>query len=605
MSNYTMKCIEFIKEGNFQKEFNNNNDHLENNNDISFNNNNNDIMGQTRIGVDLYKEYIDSMKNIGNNSEKSEFINNQNNLLIDQNNVYNSNSNLPNAMNSFYNNNIVNQSNSNFQNNNQNNNNNDFNQNNIQQNIQNNQLKNINFINMNNQNYNNVQFLNQNNNHNFLNNQNFNQFLSNNMNIINNNNMNNMQNMINMNNMNVMNNMNNMMNNMNNNNNNMMNNMNIMNNMNVLNNNSNNNLNIIYPHKSGLENLGQTCYMNATIECLSNIKIITDYLLNNYNNLHPEQKPLTSIYTTLLRDLFFSGNNYISPKLFKNIIGELNPLFKGNQAADAKDLVFFLIETLHQENIVKQFNNMFNNFKDFKQLEIESLNENLMFKNFIIDFNMNNKSIISNTFYGINKSIMKCTKCNKIKYSFQAFNMLIFQLKKIKDDKMAKIGVKYNNNTKIDLYDAFLNQQEEESLNGDNQIYCNICQQLNNGIHQQSLYELPYVLIIILNRGKNNQDFNEEFSFPEILDFNNSGIILGPNCRYKRFYLCGIIKHLGESGSSGHFIAYCRNSLNDNFICYNDATFCEVNVNDAMSSKISDKDFEKKTPYILFYHFLE
>ena len=30
----------------------------------------------------------------------------------------------------------------------------------------------------------------------------------------------------------------------------------------------------------GLDNVGATCYMNATLQCLANIKPITDYLLN-------------------------------------------------------------------------------------------------------------------------------------------------------------------------------------------------------------------------------------------------------------------------------------------------------------------------------------
>ena len=248
---------------------------------------------------------------------------------------------------------------------------------------------------------------------------------------------------------------------------------------------------------------------------------------------------------------------------------------------------------------------MINNQKDFNQLEIESRNENIMYQNFINDFNMKNKSIISETFYGINKSIMRCSGCGVTKYSFQTFNMQIFQLKKIKDDKKKQMGEYYDKNVILNLYDAFLNQQEEEALTGENQIYCNNCKKLNNGFHQQSLYELPYVLIIILNRGKDNADFNDEFNFPEILDFNNTGIYLSPNCKYKRFYLCGIIKHLGESGSSGHFIAYCRNNSNDKFICYNDAIFNEVSVADAMSAKISKDISEKKTPYILFYHFIE
>ena len=136
-------------------------------------------------------------------------------------------------------------------------------------------------------------------------------------------------------------------------------------------------------------------------------------------------------------------------------------------------------------------------------------------------------------------------------------------------------------------------------------IYCNSCKQLQDGAHQQIIYDLPYVLIIILNRGKNNQDFNEDFEYPEILDFNNSGISINPNTPYKKFYLCGIIKHLGESGSSGHFIAYCRNSFANKFMCYNDSVVYEASFIDAMTTNVSYNENERKTPYILFYHFYE
>ena len=32
----------------------------------------------------------------------------------------------------------------------------------------------------------------------------------------------------------------------------------------------------------GLNNIGATCYMNATLQCLSNTKKLTEYFLNNY-----------------------------------------------------------------------------------------------------------------------------------------------------------------------------------------------------------------------------------------------------------------------------------------------------------------------------------
>ena len=155
----------------------------------------------------------------------------------------------------------------------------------------------------------------------------------------------------------------------------------------------------------------------------------------------------------------------------------------------------------------------------------------------------------------------------------------------------------------LNLYDAFACEQEEEKLEGENMIYCNNCRQLAPGSHKQDFYTLPPILIIILNRGKNNQDFNEEFKFEETLDFTDKNIIIN-NQSYKKYYLCGIITHLGESGSSGHFIAYCRNNLNDNFLCYNDDSVSTVGLLDAMSAKISYEANERKTPYILLYHYM-
>ena len=384
----------------------------------------------------------------------------------------------------------------------------------------------------------------------------------------------------------------------------MMNMMNIYNNMmycqNYLNNsNFQNNINsgLHYPHKSGLQNIGQTCYMNATIECLSNIKELTDHLLLNLNeNFIPKENNLTISYRSLLIELFKSGQKSIVPEVFKYVIGELNPLFQGNHAADSKDLVFFIIERLHQElNIVNK--NIQNNQKDFFQLEIESRNEQQMLQNFFNDFKLKNNSKISETFYGITRSVMDCKGCGIKKYSFQSFNMQIFQLKKLKDDKV----LFYQNNENLNLIESFMLQQLPESLNNENMIYCNNCKGLKDGVHQQSIYNLPKVLIIILNRGRSNADFNEGFDFPPILDLRNQNVIIDQNSPHV-FYLCGIITHLGESGSGGHFIAYCRNNQNDNFTFYNDAIVSEVSVESAISYKISNNESEKRTPYILFYH---
>ena len=378
---------------------------------------------------------------------------------------------------------------------------------------------------------------------------------------------------------------------------------NFNNNMKFQNNNNSFNIPIKYPHKVGLQNIGQTRYMNSTIQCMSNIPEISDYLINNFNVFNSNTHPLTLAFNNLLINLLINPENkkYINPKYFKSVVGELNPLFEGYQAGDSKDLLFFLIERLHSELNMPKQNNFPNQIKDFNQLEIQARNKVLMFNNFIQEFNNVNNSKISDIFYGVISSTMSCKGCNVTKYSYQTFNMQIFQLKKFKDDKIRAYG---QQNVKLNLMDCFIFSANEEILDGDNMIYCNNCKKLTIGKNKQDIYSLPKILIIVLNRGKNNADFNEEFEFPEYLDFSNQHLILNPNSKMK-FYLMSIITHLGESDSSGHFIAYVRKGTTNQFLCYNDAVVSEVTSNEALKSKISNKGSEKITPYILFYHYFD
>ena len=104
-----------------------------------------------------------------------------------------------------------------------------------------------------------------------------------------------------------------------------------------------------------MDNVGATCYMNATLQCLANIKPITYYLLNqkNYEFLYKNNDlcKLTLQYIQVLIGLFLSEsiNGSYCPENFKRIISELNPLFQGVQANDSKDLIIFLLEIMNNE----------------------------------------------------------------------------------------------------------------------------------------------------------------------------------------------------------------------------------------------------------------
>ena len=132
-------------------------------------------------------------------------------------------------------------------------------------------------------------------------------------------------------------------------------------------------------------------------------------------------------------------------------------------------------------------------------------------------------------------------------------------------------------------------------------LHCDTCRAFKNGWVQKSIYQLPQIMIIILNRGKNNKEFLEQLQINEILDFNNTPNIfcnIDNQNYYKKYFLCGIIKQIG---SNEHFISYFRNRINQKFYCYNDISVSEVSVENAMKTVIFQN--ENIIPYILFYHY--
>ena len=109
---------------------------------------------------------------------------------------------------------------------------------------------------------------------------------------------------------------------------------------------------------------------------------------------------------------------------------------------------------------------------------------------------------------------MKCLHCNYLKTSFNIANILIFPLEKVREYKANKCKDGFE---KVTLEDCFENYQEEELLNGANQIYCNNCKIMSDATTGNKLFTCPQVMTIILNRGK-GLEFDVNFEYPLIIN---------------------------------------------------------------------------------------
>ena len=143
-------------------------------------------------------------------------------------------------------------------------------------------------------------------------------------------------------------------------------------------------------------------------------------------------------------------------------------------------------------------------------------------------------------------------------------------------------------NPDIDLYECFEFYAKEELMSGENQLYCNNCKQIANAYNSTTIFLSPIYLIINLNRGKENI-YECKVNFPEKLNLSNYVTFKKGFIEYD---LYAVICHLGPNSKDGHFVAYCRNRLDNKWYLYDDANVTECSRKD---------QYNEGMPYILFY----
>ncbi|XP_030667641.1 ubiquitin carboxyl-terminal hydrolase 4 isoform X3 [Nomascus leucogenys] len=118
----------------------------------------------------------------------------------------------------------------------------------------------------------------------------------------------------------------------------------------------------IQPGLCGLGNLGNTCFMNSALQCLSNTAPLTDYFLKdeyeaeiNRDNPLGMKGEIAEAYAELIKQMWSGRDAHVAPRMFKTQVGRFAPQFSGYQQQDSQELLAFLLDGLHEDlNRVKK-----------------------------------------------------------------------------------------------------------------------------------------------------------------------------------------------------------------------------------------------------------
>ncbi|KZC14564.1 PREDICTED: uncharacterized transmembrane protein DDB_G0289901-like [Dufourea novaeangliae] len=331
---------------------------------------------------------------------------------------------------------------------------------------------------------------------------------------------------------------------------------------------------------NGLRNIGNTCFMNSVIQCLSNTRPLLEYLLNeqylaDINVSTSSMKgALIKAFSQVIHELWEAGGDHVvNTTALKSQIQRFAPRFMGYSQQDAQEFLRYLLEGLHEDvnRVTVKPQPIHTDIPDVytdSQKAVESWKRYLRSED----------SMVVDVFVGQLRSSLHCTDCDHVSVTLDPFWDLSLPIP-------ARSGT-------VKLSQCLEHFTREEVLDGDEKPTCSKCQMRRKCTKSFSIQKFPKILVIHLKRFSPMERFRGKLNVT--VDFPLTGLDLSafaaprvPGCTYN---LYGVANHSGTT-YSGHYTAYCKHPYSGEWHEYNDSRVSVVPARSVVTSEA----------YVLFY----
>jgi ubiquitin C-terminal hydrolase len=409
---------------------------------------------------------------------------------------------------------------------------------------------------------------------------------------------------------------------------------------------------------SGLRNLGNTCYMNAAIQCLVATDIFSAFFRNKDDNgdykfvdvltsnvtdelakkerkrlnlkdadevaietrdqIKAIKKSMTYAYFRLVK-LMMSDNIVVEPREFKSVVGSHNQLFNGFSQNDSQELMNCVIDTIHEElksSVIVNYFDVPDGVVKFRQ-QVKEIQKNIKESEGDMKMKLMNRyrDYLDTHMeeYTVNSSLEYWERFIKKSHSIvrDIFTGMSYISTKCNDCRfttlmfepfiMLTLPIPESRNS-ADISDCLKTYASTVQLTGKDKYQCDNCKDLKDAEQSTYLWETPEILIVHLKRFITKQYGNSirtekngtMITYP-LQDLDITPTISPYNRNGNyKYELYGVVRQHGSLGG-GHYTAVCKNSINNKWYEFDDSHVAHI-----PDAKVKDEVITQSA-YILFY----